>query len=120
MRKVLSASRISLYLSGLTSLSNPSALADLWRLSAWLTLRNSPESPTSPNIAMLLGIGIFRREEAIAVRTARSAAGSLSLMPPTTLTKMSWFWRFSFPCFSRTAAKSWRRFRSKPLEVRLG
>lgn len=56
----------------------------------------------------------------MAMRTARSAAGSSSLMPPTTFTKTSWFCMFSFPYFSRTAMRIWRRFRSKPLAVRLG
>ncbi len=83
-------------------------------------MRSSPESPTSPKIVVVGGIGFLRKDEAIAVSTARSVAGSVSFIPPTTFMKTSWFWRLSFPCFSRTAIRIWSLFKSNPFAVLLG
>ncbi len=45
--------------------------------------------PTSPQTMLFVGSGFLRSEEVMAAAMARSEAGSLSLMPPTMLMKMS-------------------------------
>ena len=67
----------------------PSLAASFRRRERWLTARSSPESPTSPMAARSSGSGTFWKLEATARARARSAAGSLMRMPPTTLTKTS-------------------------------
>ena len=46
----------------------------------------SPDSPISPTSAMSGSTRWLRNDDAIAVATARSAAGSVIRIPPTTLT----------------------------------
>ena len=80
---------ISLHFFGLMMFEKSSLFASFSRLSVWLTLRSSPDRPTSPNIMDFFGRGFLKNDEAIAIRTARSAAGSDSRIPPTIFMKMS-------------------------------
>ena len=58
--------------------------------------------------------------EAIASAMPRSAAGSLTLSPPVTLTMISWLPSFSPTLFVSTAVTSSKRLKSTPLAVRRG
>ena len=64
----------------------PSRLAS-WRRrpSPWTGL-TSPASPTSPKARNRFGSGFSNAAEATAMATARSAAGSVILTPPTVAT----------------------------------
>ncbi len=98
----------------------PSLAASLSRLESWLTARSSPERPISPTTARSAATGTSRKLEAMATATARSAAGSLTLSPPTTLTKTSWSERRRPTRLLSTATSSNRRLKSMPLAVRRG
>src|SRR5439155_11083453 len=69
----------------------PSLAASLRRVRAALTERSSPASPTSPKAATSEGIATSENAETAARATARSAAGSPILRPPTTLQYTSWW-----------------------------
>ena len=81
--------RISLQVFGVTELLRPILLASFSLLSMLLIFLISPERPTSPKIAVSKLIGFLMKDEAMAISTAKSAAGSLNLMPPMTLIKTS-------------------------------
>ena len=66
-----------------TAVPAGSALAvDRTGFSAYITDRTSPVKPTSPKIAVYLSIGMSLAALANAAQTARSTAGSESLIPP--------------------------------------
>ena len=98
----------------------PSFLASAMRWSARKAERISPPNPTSPKTTYSSPSLRPATALAIAMQTARSAAESFSLRPPTTLTKISWSERRSLVRRSKTAIRRLRRLRSKPLAVRLG
>ncbi len=83
-------------------------------------MRNSPDKPTSPIKTVSARTGWSLYEEAIAVATAKSAAGSLIRSPLTTLVITSWFPRFTPSRRVSTAAMISRRLKSIPFAVRRG
>ena len=63
--------------------AEPSLAASLSRRSVPGTRRSSPARPISPKATMRCGTGLLQAAEAMASAAARSAAGSLTLAPPT-------------------------------------
>ena len=84
----------SRFARGTTQRRKPSWLASLTRSAACGMPRISPASPISPKTAVASATGRFRRLDATAAATLRSAAGSSSRIPPATLTKTSSPMRF--------------------------
>lgn len=64
---------------------NPSLALSTIRDSIPGTRRTSPESPTSPKMTVSAGISFSVRELKMAAIIARSAEGSWTFSPPTTL-----------------------------------
>ncbi len=105
---------------GIRQRLKPSLAASFKRLESCPTALSSPERPISPTMARSAATGVFLKLEAIAVATARSAAGSLIFRPPTTLTKMSWSESRNPTRLLSTAARRSNRLKSTPLAVRRG
>ncbi len=75
--------------AGTSALVKPARRASARRRSAPGTVRTSPARPSSPKTTRSGGTGRRRTTEAMASATARSAAGSVTVMPPTAATKNS-------------------------------
>ncbi len=60
--------------------------ASFTRSCGWLTARTSPASPTSPKIMVLSSTLLFLKLLTSAITMPKSSAGSLTLIPPATLT----------------------------------
>jgi hypothetical protein len=71
--------------SGRMSFLKPRVWASRARVWAWRTPRISPVKPTSPKTAVSGGTCKFRKLDAIAATTPRSAAGSSISIPPAML-----------------------------------
>ena len=103
---------------GIRAIEKPSLAASRRRSWPRGAGRISPARPTSPNTTSPRGSGLLRIDELIASSTARSAAGSAILTPPTALMNTSWSkaampaWRCS------TASSIARRFCSRPTDSR--
>ena len=69
--------------AGTSARVNPARCASARRRSAPGTVRTSPASPSSPKTTMSGGRAVSVMTEAMASATARSAAGSVTVMPPT-------------------------------------
>src|SRR5690606_1281994 len=74
----------------ITAIEKPSLAASRRRSWPRGAGRISPARPTSPNTTRPRGSGLLRIDELIANSTARSAAGSVILTPPTALMNTSW------------------------------
>mgnify|MGYP002803885522 CR=1 FL=1 len=96
----------------------PRDLASLIRVSNLLTDLTSPPKPTSPIKMTDLGKSLSLALDATAVMTAKSAAGSSILSPPTKLTKTSLVHIKIPSLFSRTANNIANRLKSNPFTLR--
>jgi hypothetical protein len=90
MRRMPSGGLFGALALGMITIENPGIAASLRRSCPRDVGRISPARPTSPKTASPRGRARLRREDTIARRIARSAAGSLILTPPTALTKTPW------------------------------
>ena len=61
----------------------PNRLASATRRPTAETRRTSPASPTSPIATVVRGVGLFVTNEFTASAMPRSAAGSVTFIPPT-------------------------------------
>ena len=84
--------------------SKPSFSASVIRWSMRLTGRISPESPTSAEKHIFGSMGISSLEESTEVTTARSIAGSSTLIPPAIFRKTSFAPSLNPHLFSRQQA----------------
>ncbi len=104
--------------------ASPNRCASASRRSPWPTVRSSPVSPSSPKHASgrpSSPVSAIRLAAlATASATARSAPGSSTRTPPTTLTNTSAAPRPIPPWRPRTARTSATRLRSRPATTRRG
>ena len=96
----------------------PRRAASEMRLSVWETGRISPLSPTSPAKQLSEGIAKSKLDESTAQITARSQAGSLTLMPPAMLRNTSLALSLKPARFSSTASSMFSLRMSNPVAER--
>ena len=108
-----SFSKASLELPGSTTVVIPSLAEARHLLSILLTGLISPDRPTSPNIKVFDLTLTPLADDTVAMHTARSVAGSLTLRPPMTFIKQSFEVSPSFRSFSQTVPTFWIRLRSQ-------
>lgn len=105
---------------GISMVSMPSFSASRMRCSMRPTGLISPESPTSPVMHVVWGIGMSMLLESMELITARSSAGSLTFRPPAMLRNTSLAASLNPARFSRTARSMFMRLESNPLTDRWG
>ena len=95
-------------------------MASAIRCSILGILRIFPVKPTSPNITISGGTGLFFKLEIIATAMAKSQAGSLIFKPPMIVTYTSLLPKVKPQRFSNTARSKISLFKSYPIAVLRG